>query len=1006
MPGEFDAFSSGVGIFHGEPVETGTVEEDEERYVRGGLIGSGGMGEVRAAQDVRLAREVALKRAHDLSLLPRLVREVRITAQLEHPGIVTVYDAGTDEDGRPFYTMRMIRGRSLAQVAEETGGLEERLALLRPMLSVCEAVAFAHSLGVVHRDLKPANVMLGAFGEVQVVDWGLASVVPEAAERWRPVLGDLAHEVEGAAGTPKYMSPEAARGELPTRVADVWSLGVMLFELLLGETLWKGESWEEVLEQVRTVSPDLSRLRSLEVESDLLAIVDKALASSSDARYPDAAALAQDLQRFLDGHLVGAHAYTPFDHLRRVVRLWKAPLMVGAIGLAALALLAADSFRRVTVSRDRAVLAQQIAERARGESQIALSRALLQRAEQARWDGDRAVAELAAARSLSLHPTPGARGVLAAYASSLRPRRVSTRELPECERWSLAPAGGLAVCRGAETYGVYDVDAEVWRFREPAPADLIGVLATDDFLVVLRRPASEVDAGLEVRSLETGEILYTYAGATAPNSGHHERTRETIAFGNTDGVTFVSASEAKVVTRGTWCPRKINSTFPIADGDWGVYCPGHGVFRVGPGDEVELWPGTEDVRSDKILARPDRLLVASTDGRLVGRDGSGTVLFDRRLPFVASWMQWWGELAVVVGENGRVAGLLPETGQIVWSLPVSAGLRGTLAGEGDGLLVLERDVVSAWEVPSHGERAFSSPYGLTSVAFDPDGRWLVTGNGASTVTVWDLASHRVRMTTGMNSEHAVIKWVDLDPTSERILFAGVDSPNSYQQAFDGERVPVGAGGQVRRVAYFEDGSSVLLGYNTKALLRLPRDGQSYERLELEGPCWDLEPDVTRTSLALSCSDGRVALVHQDGRSEWVGTFPEVRNVAPGRGGQEVALGWAEEVRIVSHTGELITSFEHPYHLLDVAISPDGQRIATGSLDGVVRVFTRDGTPLMSLEAHGRRVPFVRFTHDGYFLWSAGWDGVARQWGLYELETPAEVAQKEIERDWGLTLEDL
>ena len=147
---------------------------DGERYTRVGLLGVGGMGRVYLARDRRLGRMVALKEAHDPGLARRLAREVRVTAGLEHPGIVTVYDEGRGGDGRPFYTMRLMRGRALSRVLSERSSASGRLELLSHYLDACQALAYAHAQGVIHRDLKPANIMLGAFGETQVVDWGLA----------------------------------------------------------------------------------------------------------------------------------------------------------------------------------------------------------------------------------------------------------------------------------------------------------------------------------------------------------------------------------------------------------------------------------------------------------------------------------------------------------------------------------------------------------------------------------------------------------------------------------------------------------------------------------------------------------------------------------------------------------------------------------------------------------------------------------------------------------------
>ena len=220
----------------GVPATPPEGEHTDDRYQDLGLLGTGGMGEVRAVHDGRLGRQVARKspRANVPGATEALAREAAVTAALEHPGIVPVYDAGHDPDGRPWYTMRLVRGRSLRAVIAETPSLTGRLALLRPVLAAVEAVAYAHARGVVHCDLKAPNVLLGEHGEVQVVDWGLAASGPGSP----------------SGGTPATMAPEQARGEPATQASDVWSLGMVLLELLVGGQPHGGASSEELREQL------------------------------------------------------------------------------------------------------------------------------------------------------------------------------------------------------------------------------------------------------------------------------------------------------------------------------------------------------------------------------------------------------------------------------------------------------------------------------------------------------------------------------------------------------------------------------------------------------------------------------------------------------------------------------------------------------------------------------------------------------------------------------------
>ncbi len=267
-------------------------------------IGRGGMGVVYRVYDRELCRDVALKvlTARDVSEegRARMLHEARILARLEHPGVVPVHDVGTLSDGRVFYTMKLVRGHRLDEYARGNHDIADRL---RVFVRACEAVAFAHSQGVVHRDLKPSNVMVGAFGEVLVMDWGVAKLLarndtaPSNSTATPPVAapGTLVDTATGAVmGTPGFMAPEQARGE-SARVdsrSDIYALGALLRSVL--ET---------------DARPTPRRLR---------AICEKATALDPASRYPDVASLSDDLQRFAAGHAVSAYDERWTERARRL----------------------------------------------------------------------------------------------------------------------------------------------------------------------------------------------------------------------------------------------------------------------------------------------------------------------------------------------------------------------------------------------------------------------------------------------------------------------------------------------------------------------------------------------------------------------------------------------------------------------------------------------------------------------------------------------------------------
>jgi eukaryotic-like serine/threonine-protein kinase len=311
-----------------------------ERYVLDKEIGHGGMGRVFAGRDLRLGRTVAVKmlRTQDAGLASRFEREVKLAARLQHPGVVPVYDAGFWPSGEPFLVMKLVLGQSLARVIRDADTHADRLALLPNVIAAAEAVAYAHDQGIVHRDLKPSNILVGAFGETVVVDWGLAKDLRAGAPLPAPLPasrgeGDPGDTAAGAVvGTPSYMSPEQAAGRPVDPRADVYALGAILHYVLAG-TSPQASSTDPAGAPGRPVP-----LVSLEprLPPDLLAIVDKALAPDPAHRYPTAFELADDLKRFAGGQLVAARQYSALTRVGRFIA--RHPIAVG-VALAAATLL-------------------------------------------------------------------------------------------------------------------------------------------------------------------------------------------------------------------------------------------------------------------------------------------------------------------------------------------------------------------------------------------------------------------------------------------------------------------------------------------------------------------------------------------------------------------------------------------------------------------------------------------------------------------------------------------
>jgi WD40 repeat protein/serine/threonine protein kinase len=389
------------------PVEkkgaAGLLLVDPSQYELQKELGQGGMGRVMRAHDQRLHREVAIKELLPTSreAIPRFIREALVTAKLQHPSILPIYEIGRWPSGKPFYSMKLIQGKSLGESIAKQESLETRLALIPRVLDACEAMAYAHAEGIIHRDLKPDNIMLGGFGETIVIDWGLAKEIadktpddpsttkptrdgtPPKNSPQNPNVTAAGHIV----GTPAYMPLEQAHGQSLDARADVYSLGAILYETLSGQAPYSGKSTEEVLLTLHQQAPIPLQSLAPRAPKELLAIVSKAMSRNKEARYPTAKELANDLRRFQEGQLVAAYQYTTGEKFRRWVNQHKTTLALSTAAILALLTMGVVSHFRISKERDRAVEAQQKESIARkGETARADELLLLQAQNELRRD--------------------------------------------------------------------------------------------------------------------------------------------------------------------------------------------------------------------------------------------------------------------------------------------------------------------------------------------------------------------------------------------------------------------------------------------------------------------------------------------------------------------------------------------------------------------------------------------------------------------------------------------
>lgn len=377
-----------IAQVEGDPNQLAAIGKNAGRYRILKAHARGGLGEVFVAEDTELGRQVALKeilpRADHAENRARFVLEAEITGGLEHPGIVPVYGLGQYADGRPFYAMRFIAGESLRKAIQRFHeqkkpftSLEFR-SLLGRFVAMCQAVAFAHSRGVLHRDLKPDNVMLGKFGETLVVDWGLAkstgqSELADAGEvalQPRSATDSTATVVGQALGTPAYMAPEQAAGRFDELgpPADIYSLGATLYELLTGRVAFQAKYVQMVLEDISASRFPRPRKVNPLVPRALEAVCLKAMSASPADRYPTAVELAADVEHWLADEPVAAYREPIFAQIGRWIRRHRTLvgstavlLTMAAVGLTIGIVLVSREQARTAQERDEKEIARQLA---------------------------------------------------------------------------------------------------------------------------------------------------------------------------------------------------------------------------------------------------------------------------------------------------------------------------------------------------------------------------------------------------------------------------------------------------------------------------------------------------------------------------------------------------------------------------------------------------------------------------------------------------------------------
>ncbi|MEM7156563.1 MAG: serine/threonine-protein kinase [Myxococcota bacterium] len=995
---------------------------ERERYDDAGRLGRGGMGEVRVAVDQRLDREVALKTslAHDAETEARMVREAMLAAHLEHPGIVPVYGAGRLPDGRLYYTMRVVRGRSLQDALADTTTLASRLRLVRRVLDAAEAVAYAHDRGVLHRDLKPANVMLAEHGETVVVDWGLATMLSPAppvdgtsvpGHSSEPPATPLSSETgtdPGGAdltlpgdvfGTPAYMAPEQARGEQVGKRADVFALGGMLFHLLTGHPPRECDATAGPTEPVRARHP--------EVPAELAAIADRALSDDATARYPDAGALAADLAAWLDGRPVTAHDYSLVELLARLVRAHRLAITVALIATIGIVVAIVVGMQRTIAERNRARAAETEAVQARESSDANLARALVAQAIVAADRGDRARAELLAAHALRFGEDPRARGLLARSAGRPRATRVHVGPPLDCLDVEVDTRGERVAClrddevlvlvpdRGPTPLARRPIRAWSAAFGGDLPwlamLDEEGILGWDLATNRIDRlPGPSLDSELRTTAIPGVALRFARGRAHVVDADGHPEALGPECPGRTRPLRSVMLPGARVfyacAGRGS-----ADSTIVRIEAD-GTH---EQLLSIPVGDGP---PSALDVDPDD----PQRVVVGTEDG-LVTLYERGRVLVLRRPeggPGVRE-LALSGSRIAIAGSQGGVQVLDLEAPQ--WSTSLPAGPATVRWIEDGQVLRVVSDEVTDWEVPAVlWPHRLELGSGLSAVALSPDGETIGSTHGDGTLRLHERRTGALRFRHSLQG--GVAKDLAFSPDG-RFVAAGT-AQGLEVVVFDvesGARVRSIPTKKTRRLAW--DATQLFVVPSAYALTSWDSVGTRRDwAVDLQVD--DLERIVDGPGVVIVENrsfvrrlDPAVGLHADTPRAE----VTNAHAVASSRNRTYVAAGHM----VVTFDAELreLDRLRTPgAEIEEVALSPDARWLAVGHRDGAVGLWrTEDWQPIARLEGHTGRVPALAFTPRGDGLVSGSWDGTIRTWDLGVMEITAADFIETAQAAWGMDL---
>jgi WD40 repeat protein/serine/threonine protein kinase len=909
-----------------------SLRREPERYQLEDEVARGGLGRIIRAQDRRLHRSVALKellRSESLTE-ERFLREALLTAKLEHPSIVPIHDLGLTAEGKPYYAMKLIDGKSFDKIIEEKTSLEARLSLLPHVIDACQALAYAHSKRIIHRDLKPQNILVGSFGETVVVDWGLAKEIVESGKltvdsaqkeksnlplstplRLPLPLSTIHSQLstppspteltqEGAImGTPAYMPPEQAKGEIVDERADVYSLGTILYHVLTGEPPYTGRNSKSILLNLLRQAPTPLEERQPLVPKDLLAIVQKAMARSKDERYASAAQLAADLKSFQTGQIVGAYQYSTREKALRWLK--RNRIIVGAAFAVMVAAMSAfviviqnQGFltKELITTKKQRKLAEDREQEASEQRNAAQQRESLAntRADEALLSQARLSLERAPWRSLELlsHLSEdfdryNAVRVIAADALS--------RGLPKILRGHTAAVSNIAFSPDGKLLASSSTDLTVRLWAIPG-------------------------AGVQ-----SGELLQTFRG--------HNETPSDIEF-SPDGLSLASCDSEGAI----WLWNLKTNT--------GRALKGHTSYVnniVFSPDSKKLYSGS----ADKTIRIWD---LASGESEVLQGNPSGITL-------------------IFLSPDGKTLASVDYWGTALW----------------------------VWDLATQTHQAIDSPISSLTSAFSPQGEFLAFGNQSEGLSLWSIKDKttRILQSTEAVANHTLYD-LAFSPDGKKI--AALDSGHQLKlwDVESGEPQKIALSANVSlftgaSLMFSSDGAKLaFLGKEGSINLLTLKDGTIETIRAHEGAAIRVQFSPDGKLLASAGQDGVIQIRDISASTNLVieEHAGEADTVAFSPDGALIASGEDKNIRLWEpKTGASQVLEGHTGAIVDVRFSPNGEFLASSSQDKTVHIWNLKSMTSVAFESFGvdrfSALDCLSFSPDSSLLAFAGDDKLLRLW---------------------------